>query len=195
MRFKVVRRECPRAGLPQSLNGRAERLVSILWGLDLHVSVTGVPLSNISSSISCQRCTKSCHGAWARSIPPCETAPEEGFGRDAALLGVYRKERKKERKKKLRAERCDAVECNSASLDNITVLSIMEAGCNSGGACWGPHERKRTTGCVSGKVSFARALCLADGDSFGWPCSSFVTQGSGQTGRARRLGRGCWGRT
>lgn len=60
-------------------------------GPDLHVSVTGVSLGNISSRISCQRCTKSCHGAWVWPIPPCETAPEEGSERKAALLEVTEK--------------------------------------------------------------------------------------------------------
>lgn len=68
---------------PQSLNGRAERACVDRVGLDLHVSVTGVSLANISSRISCQRCTKSCHGAWVWLIPPCETAPEEGSGAES----------------------------------------------------------------------------------------------------------------
>lgn len=48
-------------------------------------------MGDISSRIPCQQCTKSCHGAWVWSIPPCETAPEEGSGRKAALLEVTEK--------------------------------------------------------------------------------------------------------
>lgn len=78
--YTCVARKSAGGVSPQSLNGRAEKACVDPVDLDLHVSVTGVPLSNISSRISCQRCTKSCHGAWVWLIPPCETAPEEGSG-------------------------------------------------------------------------------------------------------------------
>lgn len=48
-------------------------------------------MGDISSRIPCQQCTKSCNGAWVWSIPPCETAPEEGSRREAALLEVTEK--------------------------------------------------------------------------------------------------------
>lgn len=71
MRFKVVWARMSAGGVgPSPWMGVRERACVDRVGLDLHVSVTGVSLGDISSRISCQRCTKSRHGAWVGCFRP-----------------------------------------------------------------------------------------------------------------------------